>query len=220
MKFNFTRLHAPFMEAIKQKNASIVFSLRNGRGRFVFMLFIPSDNAGQILWKKLDAYIILGRTQAVINPELSGFYTQGRFDFKFSEDDEAAIREELDINHAEGGNFEFATFYESLNQEIPQTVPLVDCIRHMQENSQVVERHCAKHLEHADRRFLLSHQPLPPNKKPRDETLRKLIYLARDPRVVSGMIAHLKRLNWTLKWTDADPGGDRFAAIWEKALAT
>jgi hypothetical protein len=41
--FNFTGLHSVFKEAIARHEPTVAFPLSNGVGRFLFLIFIPTD---------------------------------------------------------------------------------------------------------------------------------------------------------------------------------
>ena len=111
MFFNFNRLHPLFVEAIQRHEPTIAFPLSNGQGRFVFLIFISTNKAGEIKWGDLELFIILGRTQQILSFDLKGnHYHTGDFKISITDQDEQAIRHELGIENATQGGFSFSDF--------------------------------------------------------------------------------------------------------------
>lgn len=220
MIFNFSGLHSVFIEAIHRHEPTIAFPLINGRGRFVFLLFIPSDKAGKIKWDKIELFIILGRTQRVLPFDLTGNHLhKGVFNIATRSADEQAFRAELGIENADRGNFSLSDFLAQLNNMIPTSISLEDKISCIQENREQVRMHCGRHINSATRVHLLRPQPVALPKKPREETLRKLYMLEEDKKAISRLIEKLKERNWTVAWTDVKPDGVKFLEIWQKAFS-
>jgi hypothetical protein len=236
VEFNFAGLHPVFKEAIARHEPSVVFPLTNGRGRFVFMLFIPTDKDGRIVFKKLELFIILGISQNILKLKLYGDpQIKGDFRVWFDGDDVNAIKSELGLNADsphDGKPFVFADFLANLNAAIPASISLRDKIQLIQENSTMIRDHCARYVDDASKVYLLGPKPLPKNengvpiKRPREETLRKLnVYMTTvKPDELASLIVWLKELNWTMAWTDKKPnsGGsdnDKFTDLWTKVSA-
>lgn len=235
--FNFAGLHSVFKEAIARHEPSVVFPLINGRGRFVFMLFIPTDKDGRIVFKKLELFIILGTSQNILKLKLYGDpQIKGDFRVWFDGDDVNAIKSELGLNADrphDGKHFVFTDFLANLNAAIPASISPQDKIQQIQDNSVMIKTHCAKYVDEASKVYLLGPKPLPKNengvpiKRPREETLRKLyIYMTSvKPDVLASLIFWLKELNWTVAWTNQKPGSDssgndtKFTDLWKKVSA-
>lgn len=219
MEFNFSGLHSVFLEAIKRHEPSIVFPLTDGKGRFVFMLFIPTDSKGEIKWGSFELFIVLGRTQTILSKKLLGnHYNKGDFKVRFDNADEQVIRKELGIDgSSEGRLFAFKDFLDSLNSLIPASISLQSKIETLQQNRDMASIHCSKYLEDASKIYLLGKKELT-GCRPREETLRKLYMLNGDPAAIAKLITHLKQRNWTVCWTDKKPDGDAFSAVWQKVM--
>lgn len=90
---------------------------------------------------------------------------------------------------------------QSMNASIPQSMPLAAKIKLLRENRNAYQTELAKILDFHDRTELVGEMPLPPEKKPREKTLRKLyLYSTRSPEAVAIYIGELKRRNHTLRW--------------------
>ena len=218
MEFNFKGLHPAFLEAVNRHEPSIAFGLTEGRGKFVFLLFMTTDSVGRIVWGALELFILLAGTQKMLrfkllgNPKLAG-----DFKVRLTEDDEQAIRAELGLSHAAGGPaFVLHDFLNKLNGIIPASIPLEAKIAIIKDEKQAIEAHCKTYLDDASKVYLLAARPLPEGKRPREETLRKLYMLNAESAVIAALIRNLKRIRWTTYWTATEPTTDRFAEIFTK----
>lgn len=217
MEFNFNRLHTVFVEAIRRHEPTVAFTVRNGPGLFVFLIFIPSDKDGKIDFNKLELSIIMARTQSFMTRELFGnHYNKGDFKVYFDRHHESMIRKELGIENAEEGRFSLLDFLKALNDAFPLTLSLIEKVACIQENKIIIQANLGRNIDQANRIYLLRHHPLTPPKRPREETLRKLFFLTASPKDIADFIQKLKIANWTLDWTDKEPNGDKFADIWQK----
>lgn len=218
--FNFTGLHSVFREAIQRHEPSVAFTLVNGRGRFLFLIFIPTDSKGDIKWSAIELFIILGRTQGVLRFDLKGqHYHVGEFKIRMTEKDVEAIRTELGLDDGaihHGTPFVIDAFLADLNAAMPLTVSLEDKVAGIQEQLTLVKTHCAKYVDDALKIHLLGPRPLNKPRKPREETLRKLYYLKADPKAIASLVRNLKALNWTVAWTDSEPSNAeaQFDRLW------
>jgi hypothetical protein len=215
MSFNFNNLNSVFAEAISRHEPSIVFPLSNGKGLFVFLLFIPTDSNGHIKYNTLELNIIFGRTQAFLSRDLYGSHKKGDFKIYFNQEHELMFKKELGIESATTGNFDFTRFLDELNNMIPQSLPLESKIATMKDHSNLIQINCSKHIDSAMRIYLLGTKKLPSNQKPKEETLRKLMMLKGEPDEHARFINSLKKLNWTLRWTDKKPTEDAYLQIWK-----
>lgn len=221
MYFNFTGLHPVFCEAIRRHEPTVAFPLANGRGRFLFLIFIPTDSEGKIKWSALELFIILSRTQAILKFDLMGqHYHQGDFKIRLTSADIAAIRAELGLDGAtsNGPAFELAQFLSVLNAAIPSTLPLEQKIQAIQSDAAMVKAHCGKFVDSALKIHLLGPRKLELPKKPREETLRKLYTLNAAPKTIASLVRNLKALNWTVSWTDkvSSDADEDFEQLWLK----
>ncbi|ELV8644409.1 hypothetical protein QNE66_004110, partial [Vibrio vulnificus] len=101
-------------------------------------------------------------------------------------------------------NFDFDSFFEKLNGSIPSSIPLQTKIVKIRESWGDVASKLPKEIVDEDEKtILLGDKALPSNKKPREQTLRKL-YLYSDGNAddITILINNLKRLNRTVAWTN------------------
>lgn len=204
IEFNFDGLHPVFVEAVRKHEPSIAFALQEGPGRFVFLLFLATNSKGDIAWGKLELFILLGRTQRMLRFDLFGnHFKQGDFRVWLNDYDEQAIRDELGItDSASGPGFVLKNFLTKLNGMIPATLPLSAKIDTIKGDRAAIDAHCRDYIEEASKVYLLGVKRLPKGSRPREETLRKLYMLDVATADISALIGHLKRIRWTVCWTD------------------
>jgi len=218
IEFNFKGLHPVFVEAVRNHEPSIAFALQEGPGRFVFLLFLATNSKGEIDWGGLELFILLGRTQRMLRFDLFGnHFKQGDFRVWLKGGDEQAIRNELGIiDAANGPNFVLQNFLAKLNGMIPTTLPLAAKIDTIKGNRAAIDAHCRDHIDEASKVYLLGVKVLPKGSRPREETLRKLYMLDVATADISALIGHLKRIRWTVCWTDTEPTTNKFAEVFAK----
>ncbi|MEJ8676090.1 hypothetical protein [Chromobacterium amazonense] len=222
ISFNFNGLHSIFKEAINRHELTIAFSLANGRGRFSFLIFIPTKKNGEIKWEALELFLVLGRTQAVRRFPLYGnHFNSGNFQIYLTPADQSAIYNELGLDEANpsGTTFNMKDFLSTLNSAIPTTLPLETKVATLKNNLNALRPIIPKHLDDATKIFLIGKKKLTPPFRPREETLRKLCYLDAEPKAIAALINRLKERNWTLCWTAEEPedSGSAFDSLWSVA---
>lgn len=217
-EFNFTGLHPAFLEAVDRHEPSIAFTLIDGQGRFVFLLFMATDSRGNVAWGDLELFILLGRTQRMLRLKLLGNHKiKGDFKVRLTQEDEVAIREELNLGAAATGPaFLIGDFLSKLNGLIPQSILLEEKIEAIKADRAQIESHCKDYVDQATKIYLLRVGPLPAGHFPREETLRKLYMLNAPTDDIASLIRHLKRIRWTAYWTATKPTTDKFADIFAK----
>ncbi|TDV07005.1 hypothetical protein [Paraburkholderia caballeronis] len=218
MEFNFKGLHTVFLEAVNRYEPSVAFALAEGKGRFVFLLFMVTDSAGRIVWGELELFILLAGTQKMLRFKLLGNHKiAGDFKIRLTEDDERAIRAELGIGDAVGGPaFALQDFLNKLDGMIPTSIPLEAKVAVIRDEKTAIEAHCKTYLDDASKVYLLAVRPLPDGRRPREETLRKLYMLDAEAAAIAALIRNLRRIRWTTYWTATEPSTDRFAEIFAK----
>ncbi|MFD1555199.1 hypothetical protein ACFSHT_06075 [Paraburkholderia silviterrae] len=218
MDFNFKGLHPAFLEAVNRHEPSIAFALAEGKGKFVFLLFMATDSAGRIVWGALEMFILLANTQKMLRFKLLGNHKiAGDFKVRLTEGDKQAIRAELGLGGAAGGPaFVLLDFLSKLNGMIPASIPLEAKVAVIKGESKAINAHCKSYLDDATKVYLLAARPLPNGKRPREETLRKLYMLDAEPSAIAALIRNLKMIRWTTYWTATKPASDRFAETFAK----
>lgn len=142
---------------------------------------------------------------------------QGDFRIWLKGDDELAIRHELNIvDPTNGPAFVLQNFLAKLNRMIPATLPLTTKIDTIKGDRAAIDAYCRDYIEEASKVYLLGVKVLPKGSRPREETLRKLYMLDVATADISALIGHLKRIRWTVCWTDKKPTTDKFAEVFAK----
>lgn len=220
-EFNFKGLHPAFLEAVNRHEQSIAFALTEGKGKFVFLLFMTTDSVGRIVWGALELFILLAGTQKMLRFKLLGNHKNaGDFKVRLTEGDEQAIRAELGLGQSMGGPaFVLLDFLHKLDGMIPTSIPLEEKVTVIKDGGTAIEAHCQTYLEDASKVYLLGVKRLPDGWRPREETLRKLYMLDAEPAAIAALIRNLKRIRWTTSWTATKPATDKFAEIFAKVSA-
>ncbi|WP_266170165.1 hypothetical protein [Dyella subtropica] len=221
-EFNFKGLHPAFVEAINRHEPSIAFTLADGNGRFVFLLFMATNSSGKIVWGDLELFILLARTQTMLRFKLLGNHkNNGDFKVRFNSQDEAAIRVELGLHDAaQGPAFALESFLSKLNGMIPTSIPLEEKIATIKTDRGAIESNCKSYFDEASKVYLLRAGPLPAGKHPREETLRKLYMLNASATDIASLITNLKKIRWTTYWTATKSTTSTFAEIFAKVTAS
>ncbi|ELI6427346.1 hypothetical protein RRM58_002604 [Vibrio harveyi] len=200
-RYELTGLKGVFEEAIQRNEPTVVFELNNGRGKFLFMMFFDSEDEKT----KDQLFIFMRNTQRMVKLKLYGNHYDGQFSLYLEEYVKDWFKKELLIENGNPfNNFDFDSFFEKLNGSIPSSIPLQTKIVKLRESWGDVASKLPKEIVDEDEKtILLGDKALPSNKKPREQTLRKL-YLYSDGNAddITILINNLKRLNRTVAWTN------------------
>ena len=201
-KFVFTGLEAPFRQARRSNDPTVAFELTEGAGRFVFLLFCAPEDVGDA-----HLFIYLPRVDKVLSLKIYGKVWDGQFGVYFNDDQIADIKAELGLGEGRGG-FDFLAFAERLNQMIPANLAPAAKLRSLREVWPRAGEQLRSYVDDCDKTMLTGVMHLPPGKKPRDKTLRKLYLFTRsDADAIDDFIQRLRERNVTLVWDVEPPGG-------------
>ena len=199
--YNFTGMREIYSNAIRAKEPTIAFELRNGRGRFLFMMFFSEDDE-----ESRDAlFVFLLRTKALLRLKMYGSHRKGDFNVYFAATDILKIRQELALEQNDTTRFEFQRFLGDLNSQIPANIPFAKQIGTLREHRAIFQHdsHLRKVIDEGNKIYCTGPIRLPDNKHPREKTLRKLyLHLDANPQDVHTLIKALKERNWTVGWSD------------------
>lgn len=212
--FNFTGLHALCVEARDRHQGTIAFEANNGKGLFVFVVWIHENEKGTLDWTDVRLVLLLVRTQKVISRKLYGSHLAGgEFNVWFSEDHARLIRAELGIEDAGSGHFSLPAFLGALNAAIPQSLSLFATVNVIRRRQAVLRPELRDAVDEAQKIYLLGCRQLRAPQHPRERTLRKLYMLQRDPQAIVDFIRVLRDKNVTVCWTDKRPSSDAFGRL-------
>jgi len=184
-------------EALNRDEPTVAFELLNGRGRFLFMMFFdPEDER-----TKDKLLLFLQNTRYMLRLKLYGAHRKGEFKIYLKDWQVAKIRLELQLDGASGPAFDIGRFIDTLNANIPASIPLASKIKLLRENRPAYQDDLVDILDFYDKTELIGEMRLPSEKKPKERTLRKLyLYSAQSPEDVATYIDDLKARNCTLSW--------------------
>jgi len=205
--YNFTGMREIYSNAIRAKEPTIAFELRNGRGRFLFMMFFSEDDD-----ESRDAlFMFLLKTQVLLQLKMYGSHRKGDFNVYFTDTDILKIRQELELEQNNTTQFEFQRFLGDLNSQIPANIPFAKQIGTLRENRAIFQNdsRLRKVIDEGNKMYCTGPIRLPDNKHPREKTLRKLyLHLDANPQYVHTLIQALKERNWTVGWSDVPSAAD------------
>lgn len=200
-KYDLSGLQGVYNEAIERDEPTIVFELNNGQGKFLFMMFFDSEDEST----KDQLFVFMRNTQRMVKLKLYGNHYRGQFYLYLKDYVKDWFKKELLIDSANyTRRFDFDAFFISLNNSIPQTLPLQAKIKKIRDLWPEVSKDLPKEIVDEDEKtILLGDKALPTGSKPREKTLRKL-YLYADGNAddITTLISNLKRLNRTVAWTN------------------
>lgn len=190
-------LFSVWSEAMARNEPTIAFEVRNGRGRFLLMMFFdPEDKA-----TKDRLLVFLQNTRHMLELKLYGAHERGQFDIYLKGQDVAAIKRELELAGDTGLPFDEARFVSALNAVLPASLPLAAKVETLRANMPAIQDRLSTILEEHNKTELIGEKQLQPPRGPREKTLRKLYLYSTDaPEAVAAYIERLKKRNCTLAW--------------------
>ncbi|WDG52367.1 hypothetical protein [Pseudomonas chlororaphis] len=201
--FDFSGINSIYVAARQNDRQTVVFEVRNGRGIFVFMMFFSEDDES-----KDQLFLYLARTSRMIERKMYGRHElrepqRNRFQVYLTDQHQQYIREELGLEGS-GSTFDFEAFLRTLNAGIPLQLNLADLQANCQAHQDAFRQpELRRVVDDAHKIYLIGPKQLPPEKKPKEKTLRKLyLHVDAEATVLEQFIAALKRQNKTLAWTD------------------
>lgn len=198
--FNFSGLKEIYAEAWDSDDKTIAFEIKNGKGRFLFMMLLSKEDKEA----KDNLFIFLKNTNKMIQLKLYGSHKNGDFNAYIKDGDRDALIAELGLTHNSGHSFSFVHFLEQLNHDIPATLLLSHKINTLRKNKELLNR--ISPIDESQKTVFNGVMQLEKGvKAPRDKTLRKLyLYTDTDPELIAKYIQLLKQRNMTVKWTTPD----------------
>lgn len=199
-KISFSNLQGVFRESIQQEEPTLAFEIKNGKGKFLFMMFFDEKDAET----KDLLFIFLKNTRRMLKLRMYGNHFNGQFDIFIKPFMEKWFIEELELKTNNRANpFDIEKFFFSLNHNIPQQLPLVSKIDTIRDSWSQIKDHIPKEIVDENEKIYLMHpKVLPKNMKPQEKTLRKLyLYTDGNSKDIAELIIHLKRMNTTVCWT-------------------
>lgn len=199
MEFNFTQLKNVYSEALRSPDRSLAFDISNGKGRFLFMMFLSSEDKDA----KDNLFIYMRNTRKILKLKTYGSHKKGNFTVYLDDKKKKELICELKLERGSNKSFDFEHFLNELNSAIPQTLSMntkTNTLRHSKNIIQTLNV-----LDEGEKSVLIGLKHLSDGKKPQDKTLRKLyLYTNNSPDEIDTLISLLKSTNNTLMWTTED----------------
>ncbi|MEY2340935.1 hypothetical protein AB4090_02360 [Acidithiobacillus sp. IBUN Pt1247-S3] len=203
---NLSRLGPIYNDAMEHNRGTIAFEVPFQNGLFVFMMFFEQkteagENSKDIL------FLYLRRSKQLLERKLYGSHKNGVFNIYTDDDIDKAVRDELEIQGGGRQPFDLRKFFQEINNAIPDHIDFGHFRKTLRENFPVVNRKY-KIVDDAEKTHLIGPRLLPPDKHPREQTLRKLyIFIEADKDTVGKFISILKQKNVTLAWSSKEKPG-------------
>lgn len=199
MKFNLNGLQSVYAETITSNDKSTAFDVVVGKGRFLFMMFLSSEDKDA----KDMLFLYLRNTGAMCKLKMYGNHMCGTFDIYIDESTQSKMTQELQLQPG-NGDFHFENFLLQLNNCIPSTILSNIKIENLRNNLNIIRTHGLNVVDEADKTIFIGTKHLTKG-TPQDKTLRKLyLYTDADTGVIDAFIEILKETNYTVAWTTED----------------
>ena len=154
---------------------------------------------------KIHIYIFMRNTKKMLKRKLYGNHLKGDFYIYLADYMKKLLKNELLIESPVTNTpFIFDAFFNRLNDSIPESIPLNRKISVLREYWHEIKDELPKEIvDENDKTILIGFIRLPQNKKPREQTLRKLyLYADGDGQDIYELICSLERQNMTVSWTN------------------
>jgi hypothetical protein len=167
------------------------------------MLFFSDDDQS-----KDSLFLYLGNTTTLLKLKMYGAHLKKNIqenDFYIYLDDHlvSKVKEELGITEKSSFPFDITRIFDSINNNIPQIIPL-DTIKTTLQTNKIAFKNPLLHetIDESDKIYLIGPKRLPENKSPKEKTLRKLyLYVEGRSQDMNYLIELLKSRNMTLAWS-------------------
>lgn len=200
MQFNFNKLSHIYNEALSSADKSLAFDISVGRGQFLFMMFLSSEDEDA----KDNLFIYMRHIKKIEKLKTYGSHKKGDFIVYLDKENEDNFEKELQLNHSGFKQFDFEHFLNELNNSIPQTIPMQNKVNTLRMNLDVIKELSV--IDEVDKNVLIGTKHLTIG-SPRDKTLRKLyLYIDSTSQEIDDFINILKSCNDTVAWTSEKTG--------------
>jgi len=198
-QFNLTGMRSILRDAIIKGVETIAFEIKEGEGKFIFMMFISDDDESKDI-----IYILMVGTRTLIEKKMYGNHRKGDFLIYIKNDEAEKFRQEIG---GQGGQnaFQIGAFLEKVNGRIPEKTSRSENIKCLSENKNSISEHqkIRRKVDESQKIYLIGTMKLPEGKSPSELRMRKLsLYLDADPSTISWICDKLRERNRTTKWTD------------------
>lgn len=202
--FNLTGLAPLYNEAFERDERTLAFEVKNGRGRFLFLMFFDENDTDT----NDQLFIYLRNIKYMLRIKLYGNHDGGQFDLYVKPWQEDKIKKELGIeNGGSASPFKIEHFLHSLNASFPTSLPLTQKIETLRENWKNIRPDLPNRIVKDEDKTVLIGEKLVTNGYPQEKTLRKLyIHTEGNAEDISTLIRCLKAANMTVAWTTEDNG--------------
>lgn len=198
-RYNLTNLGPVYLDCQQRQEGTLAFEVRNGRGRFLFLMFFSDDDAST----RDRLYLFMRNTQRMFVTKLYGRHAAGDFFLYLNDAQKCLFRRELLIDGAMTPNpFDFERFFRALNESIPGRLPPDLTIATLRDTWDEIKPSLSTEvIDNDEKTKFRCFIGLPAGKRPRERTLRKLyLYWQGEPAEIAELIRKLKKENKTAVW--------------------
>ncbi|HAC88160.1 MAG TPA: hypothetical protein DCF95_09460 [Gammaproteobacteria bacterium] len=202
--FNLTALAPLYREAFERDERTLAFEVKNGRGRFLFLMFFDENDTDT----NDQLFIYLRNIRSMLRVKLYGNHKAGQFNLYLQSWQEEKIKRELCIDNEKSAfPFNIGIFLRNLNASFPTELPLVKKIETLRESWESIRPDLPKMVVKEKDKTVLIGEKLVANGSPQEKTLRKLyIHTEGSAEDISMLIRALKAANMTVAWTTEGNG--------------
>lgn len=208
-EFNFTGLKNVYNEADDRDLLTFAFSMDAGRGRLAFLVRTPQNKDGQPLVNDSYAVIALCRTRKWDRYLLLGNHKRvGNFKVRIRAWFESAIKDELCGSGGDTDGFSLAASLSEINARIPVSLTTAESVASLRAVRTVMGSGWAKEVDDGDKTHVLSFPRLTLPRRPRENTLLKLVGYDKPEAEITELLEVLRAQNTTVAWTAVPPKAD------------
>lgn len=211
-EFNFTGLKDIYGEARRGDLLTFAFSLEAGRGRVSFLVRTPQDKEGQPILNDSYAIIALNRSRRWDRYLLLGNHMRaGNFKVRIRPFFAKAIAGEVCGVGGDATSFSLNAALTDINTRIPRRLGGPESLSSLRAVRAVMGNDWSKEVDDDDKTHVLSFPRLTLPRRPRENTLLKLVGCDKPESEITELLEVLRAQNTTVAWSAFPPKSDPWA---------
>lgn len=212
-EFNFTGLKDIYGEARRGDLLTFAFSLEAGLGRVSFLVRTPQDKEGQPILNDSYTIVALNRTRRWDRYLLLGNHMRaGNFKVRIRSFFAKAIADEVCGVGGDTTGFSLNAALADINTRIPHKLGGPESLSSLRAVRAVMGNDWSKEVDDGDKTHVLSFPRLTLPRRPRENTLLKLVGCDKPESEITELLEVLRAQNTTVAWSAFPPKSDPWAA--------
>lgn len=209
LEFNFTGLKDIFLEADRSDLLTFGFSMDAGKGRVAFVVRTPQNAEGRPDYNETYALIALCRTRVWGKYTLLGNHKKaGNFKARIRAFFEKAIKAEVCGEGGDANGFSLHAALADINARIPHGLAGTGSLPSLRAVRTVMGSDWSREVDDGDKTHILSFPRLALPRRPRENTLLKLVGCDKPDGEIAELLKVLREQNTTVAWSAFPPKHD------------